>query len=42
MRGLIILLAAILLLVIYMVVQYNWLVSLRNHIRESWSDVETE
>jgi len=42
MREVIILLAVILLLATYMVVQYNWLVSLRNHIRESWSDVETE
>lgn len=27
---------------LYVVVQYNGLVTLRNHIRESWSDVDTE
>ncbi len=28
--------------VVYVIVHYNVLVSLRNHIRESWSDVDTE
>jgi LemA protein len=27
---------------LYMLVQYNSLVALRNHIRESWSDIDTE
>lgn len=27
---------------IYLLVQYNALVALRNHIRESWSDIDTE
>jgi LemA protein len=27
---------------LYMLVQYNTLVALRNHIRESWSDIDTE
>jgi len=42
MPGIIILLVVILLPVLWAVVQYNGLVSLRNHIRESWSDVDTE
>jgi LemA protein len=39
---LIIPLVVLLLPVIYVVVQYNWLVSLRNYISESWSNVDTE
>jgi LemA protein len=39
---LIILLVVLLLPVVYVVVQYNWLVSLRNYISESWSNVDTE
>ncbi len=42
MAVLIILLAVVLLPVIWVVVQYNWLVSLRNYISESWSNVDTE
>ena len=34
--------AAILLPVIYVAVQYNALVTLKNYIRESWSDVDVE
>lgn len=32
----------VLLLVIYVILQYNGLVALRNHITESWSDIDTE
>ena len=39
---LIILLVVVLLPVVWVVVQYNWLVSLRNYIAESWSNVDTE
>jgi len=39
---LIILLAIVLVPVLWVVVQYNALVSLRNYISESWSDVDTE
>jgi LemA protein len=43
MPVLIILLAVVVLVpVVWVVVQYNALVSLRNYIRESWSDVDTE
>jgi LemA protein len=42
MIALIILLAVVLLPVVWVVVQYNWLVSLRNYINESWSNVDTE
>src|SRR5512140_2812353 len=42
MPVLIILLVVVLLPVIWVVVQYNWLVSLRNYINESWSNVDTE
>ena len=42
MPVLIILLVVLLLPVIFVVVQYNWLVSLRNYISESWSNVDTE
>jgi LemA protein len=42
MAALIILLLVLLLPVIFVVVQYNWLVSLRNYISESWSNVDTE
>ncbi len=42
MVPLIVLAAAVLLPVIWVVVQYNWLVSLRNYISESWSNVDTE
>ncbi len=39
---LIILLVVVLLPVVWVIVQYNWLVSLRNYISESWSNVDTE
>jgi LemA protein len=39
---LIIVAVVLLLPVIWVVVQYNWLVSLRNYIAESWSNVDTE
>ncbi len=39
---LIILLVLVLLPVVWVIVQYNWLVSLRNYISESWSNVDTE
>ena len=42
MPVLIILLLVLLLPVVFVVVQYNWLVSLRNYISESWSNVDTE
>lgn len=42
MVPLIILLVVVLLPVIWVIVQYNWLVSLRNYISESWSNVDTE
>ena len=42
MPALIILLLVVLLLAVWAVVQYNWLVSLRNYINESWSNVDTE
>ena len=42
MPALIILLVVVLLPVVWVVVQYNWLVSLRNYISESWSNVDTE
>ena len=42
MPALIILLVIVLLPVVWVVVQYNWLVSLRNYISESWSNVDTE
>ena len=42
MPGLIILLAVVLVPAIWVVVQYNSLVSLRNYISESWSDVDVE
>ncbi len=42
MPVLIILLVVVLLPVVWAVVQYNWLVSLRNYISESWSNVDTE
>jgi len=42
MAVLIILLVVVLLPVVWVVVQYNLLVSLRNYINESWSDVDTE
>jgi LemA protein len=32
----------LLLLVVYVVVQYNGLVALRNHIRDAWSNIDTE
>ncbi|MDF7825902.1 LemA family protein [Pontiellaceae bacterium B12227] len=40
--GLIIVLVICLLPIIYAVTTYNTLVALRNHISESWSDVDTE
>jgi len=42
MPALIILLLVLLLPVVFVIVQYNWLVSLRNYISESWSNVDTE
>jgi LemA protein len=42
MVPLIILAAVVLLPVLWVIVQYNWLVSLRNYISESWSNVDTE
>ena len=42
MAVLIIVLVVVLLPIIWVVVQYNWLVSLRNYISESWSNVDTE
>ncbi len=42
MPVLIILLVVLLLPVVWVIVQYNWLVSLRNYISESWSNVDTE
>ena len=42
MPALIILLLLVLLPVVFVVVQYNGLVSLRNYISESWSNVDTE
>lgn len=42
MPVLIILLAALLVPLLFIVVQYNGLVSLRNYIAESWSDIDTE
>jgi LemA protein len=42
MPVLIILLLILLLPVVWVIVQYNWLVSLRNYISESWSNVDTE
>ncbi len=42
MVPLIIVVVAVLLPIIWVIVQYNWLVSLRNYISESWSNVDTE
>jgi LemA protein len=42
MVALIVLAVIVLLPVIWVIVQYNWLVSLRNYIAESWSNVDTE
>lgn len=42
MPALIIVLIIILLPIIYVIATYNSLVALRNHISESWSDVDTE
>ncbi len=42
MPVLIILAVVVLVPVVWVIVQYNWLVSLRNYIRESWSNVDTE
>jgi LemA protein len=42
MPVLIIVLVVALLPVVYVAVQYNWLVSLRNYISESWSNIDTE
>lgn len=42
MAGLILLLVVILLPLIWAITTYNTLVALRNHISESWSDVDTE
>lgn len=32
----------LLLMILWVVIQYNGLIALRNHIRESWSDIDTE
>lgn len=40
--GLIIVIVVLLLPIIYVITTYNTLVALRNHISESWSDVDTE
>jgi len=42
MIAVVILAVAVLLPVVWVIVQYNWLVSLRNYISESWSNVDTE
>ena len=42
MIALIIFALGLLLPVVWVIVQYNWLVSLRNYISESWSNVDTE
>ncbi len=42
MVPLIIVVVVVLLPIIWVIVQYNWLVSLRNYISESWSNVDTE
>ncbi|HOX57923.1 MAG TPA: LemA family protein [Candidatus Paceibacterota bacterium] len=42
MAALIMLFLIVLLPVVWVIVQYNWLVSLRNYISESWSNVDTE
>ena len=42
MVALVILLVAVLLPFVWVIVQYNSLVSLRNYISESWSNVDTE
>lgn len=39
---LIILVAALLLPLVFVIGAYNGLVGLRNHVRESWSDIDTE
>jgi LemA protein len=40
--GLIVIAVVLLLPIIYVITTYNTLVALRNHISESWSDVDTE
>lgn len=35
-------LAVVIFVVLYVIVQFNGLVALRNHIKESWSNVDTE
>ena len=42
MPALIILAALVLLPLLYVVVQYNGLVALRNHIRDAWANIDTE
>ena len=42
MVGLIILTIVVVFPLVWMIATYNTLVALRNHIRESWSDVDTE
>lgn len=43
MEPLLIIVAVVLLIpLIYVIVQYNGLVALRNHIREAWSNIDTE
>jgi LemA protein len=42
MAVLIILVVVLLLPAVWVIVQYNWLVRLRNYISESWSNVDTE
>lgn len=40
--ALLVLAAFFLILLVYFIVQYNGLIALRNHIAESWSDIDTE
>ena len=42
MTAFVILLVALLLPLVYVIATYNTLVALKNHISESWSDVDTE
>ncbi|MGV3757672.1 MAG: LemA family protein [Verrucomicrobiota bacterium] len=42
MPALIIIAAIVLLPLLYVVVQYNGLVALRNHIRDAWANIDTE
>ena len=42
MAGLIIIAAILLLVLFFVVATYNSLVSLKNHIKDSWSNIDTE